>query len=109
MNKNKIESLQQNPKIEDIRGDGVDSPVYIIHRKFGSLKTNVVFRSADDLREFVVKLAERCGRYVSYAEPILDGTLPDGSRVSATVAGDVATRGPVFTIRKFGETPFSPV
>jgi flagellar protein FlaI len=63
----------------------------------------------EDLREFVVKLAERSGRYVSYAEPILDGTLPDGSRVSATMAGDVATRGPTFTIRKFSEKPFSPV
>ncbi len=106
---NEIDGLLQDPNIEDISGDGVDSPVYVIHRKFGSLKTNVIFKNSDDLREFVVKLAERCGRYVSYAEPILDGTLPDGSRVSATVAGDVATRGPTFTIRKFSEKPFSPI
>lgn len=106
---NEIETLLQDPNIEDISCDGTDSPIYIIHRKFGSVKTNIVFENIDKLREFVVKLSERTGRYVSYAEPILAGTLPDGSRVSATLAGDVATHGPTFTIRKFSEKPFSPV
>ena len=105
---NEIESFLEDPNIEDISCDGVDTPIYVIHRKFGSLKTNVAFTDANYLREFVIKLAERCGRYVSYAEPILDGTLPDGSRVAATLAGDVATRGPTFTIRKFSEKPLSP-
>jgi flagellar protein FlaI len=106
---NEIEAFLQDPNIEDISCDGINTPLYVIHRHFGSLKTNVIFEDLEKLREFVVKLAERCGRYVSYAEPILDGTLPDGSRVSATLAGDVATRGPTFTIRKFGEKPFSPI
>ncbi len=106
---NQIEALLQDPNIEDISCDGVGSPVYIIHRKYGSLKTNITFDNLENLREFVVKLAERSGRYVSYAEPILDSTLPDGSRISATLAGDVATHGPTFTIRKFSEKPFSPV
>jgi len=106
---NEIEPLLEDPNIEDISCDGVSTPLYIIHRKFGSLKTNITFSDLETLREFVIKLAERTGRYVSYAEPILAGTLPDGSRVSATLAGDVATRGPTFTIRKFSEKPFSPV
>ena len=106
---NEIEPFMQDPNIEDISCDGINIPFYVIHRKYGSLKTNVVFEDLEELRELVVKLAERCGRYVSYAEPILDGTLPDGSRVSATLAPDVATRGPVITIRKFGERPFSPI
>jgi len=104
----KIEPLMRDPNIEDLGCDGVKIPIYVVHRKFGSLKTTIVFEDYDELREFVVKLAEKCGRYVSYAEPILDGTLPDGSRVSATLAGDVATRGPTFSIRKFRERPFSP-
>jgi flagellar protein FlaI len=106
---NEIEPFMQDPNIEDISCDGINIPFYVVHRKYGSLKTNVVFEDVEKLRELVVKLAERCGRYVSYAEPILDGTLPDGSRVAATLAGDVATRGPVITIRKFGEKPFSPI
>jgi flagellar protein FlaI len=104
---NQIEPLLQDPNIEDISCDGVNIPIYVIHRKYGSLKTNVIFADPMELRQFVVKLAERCGRYVSYAEPILDATLPDGSRVAATLASDVATRGATFTIRKFPERPFS--
>ncbi len=106
---NEIEPLLQDPNIEDISCDGVNTPVYIIHRKYGSLKTNVVYDKTENLREFIVKLAERSGRYVSYAEPILASTLPDGSRISANIAGDVVTHGPTFTIRKFSEKPFSPI
>jgi len=106
---NIIDPLMQDPNIEDISCDGVNTPIFVVHRKYGSMKTNIAFTDAEKLREFVTKLAQRSGRYVSYAEPILDGTLTDGSRVSATLAGDVATRGPTFSIRKFGEKPFSPV
>ena len=106
---NEIEPLMQDPYIEDIGCDGINIPLYVVHKRFGSLKTNVVFTDREKLRDFVIKLAERCGRYVSYAEPLLDGTLPDGSRVQATLAEDVTTHGPTFSIRKFRENPFSPV
>jgi len=106
---NEIEPFLQDPNIEDISCDGTGAPMYIVHRKFGSIKTNVSINEMEYLREFIIKIAERTGRYVSYAEPVLEGTLPDGSRVSATLAGDVATRGPTFTIRKFSERPFSPI
>jgi flagellar protein FlaI len=106
---NEIEPLMQDPNIEDVSCDGVGIPIYVIHRRYGTMKTNIVFHDQEELRQFIVKLAERCGRYVSYAEPILDATLPDGSRVAATLASDVATRGSTFTIRKFTEEPFSPI
>jgi len=106
---NEIEPLMQDPNIEDISCDGIGIPIYIIHRRYGSMKTNIIFKDPEVLRQFVIKLAERCGRYISYAEPILDATLPDGSRIAATLATDVATRGATFTIRKFAEEPFSPV
>ena len=106
---NEVHAILNDPYIEDISCDGINVPVYVIHRKYGSLKTNVVFADGETLRKFIVKLAERCGRYVSYAEPILDASLPDGSRVAATIASDVATKGGTFTIRKFTEKPFSPI
>ncbi len=106
---NEIEPLMSDPRIEDIGCDGIGVPIYVVHRVFGSVKTNIKFDSLDKLRDFVVKMAERCGRYISYAEPILDGSLPDGSRIHASLASDVTTRGPTFSIRKFKEEPFSPV
>ncbi|MEM7816316.1 MAG: type II/IV secretion system ATPase subunit [Candidatus Aenigmatarchaeota archaeon] len=106
---NEIEPLMNDPFIEDISVDGINVPVYVVHQKLGSIKTNIVYNDIEKLREFVVKLAERCDRYISYAEPLLDGSLPDGSRVQATLTGDVTTRGPTFSIRKFKEEPLSPI
>ena len=106
---NRIEPLLNDPYIEDIGCDGQGVPVYVVHQKFGSVKTSVIYTDTKELREFVTKLAERCDRYISYADPLLDGTLPDGARVQASLASDVTTRGPTFSIRKFKEEPLSPV
>jgi len=106
---NDIEPLLKDPYIEDIGADGLNVPIYIVHQRFGSMKTSVVFKDEKYLREFVTKLAERCDRYISYAEPLLDGSLPDGTRVQATLASDVTTRGPTFSLRKFRDVPFTPV
>jgi flagellar protein FlaI len=106
---NEIEPMMHDPYIEDISCNGVSSPIFIVHRRFGSIETSLIFNEPDHLSDFVVKMAERCGRYISYASPLLDGSLPDGSRVQASLAKDVTTRGPTFSIRKFRSNPFSPV
>lgn len=106
---NEIEPLMHDAYIEDIGCDGINVPIYVVHKKYGEIKTNVVFKKARKLQEFVIKLAERTGRYVSYAEPLLDGALPDGSRVQATLARDVTRRGPTISIRKFREIPYSAI
>jgi len=106
---NEIEPIMHDPYIEDIGCTGLNTPVFVVHRKFGSIKTNIVFSDFSYLSNFVVKLSERCGRYISYAVPLLDGALPDGSRVQATLAKDVTTKGPTFSIRKFRRNPFSPI
>jgi len=61
------------------------------------------------LASFVEKMAQKTGRYISYASPLLDGTLPDGSRVNATYTKDVTSKGPTFTIRKFTKVPWTPI
>jgi len=106
---NEIEPLMNDPYIEDISCNGVNIPIYVTHRFFGNIRTNIIFDDIEKLKKFIIKLAQRCERHVSYAEPILEGTLPDGSRVSATFSEEVSQRGPSFTIRKFKERPFSPV
>lgn len=104
---NELEPLMHDPYIEDIGCDGMEIPLYVTHKRFGNIKSAIYFNKKEHLQEFVIKLAERCGKYISYAEPILDGTLPDGSRVNATLASDVTTRGPTFSIRKFRKIPYS--
>ncbi len=106
---NRIEPFMFDTYIEDIGCDGNNVPIYITHKKYGNVRTTVVYEDKKELEEFVVKLAERCGRYISYAEPILDGSLPDGSRINATMTEDVTTKGPTYSIRKFREIPYSSI
>ena len=105
---NEAEPLLKDYFVEDIECNGTDSPVYIVHRVYRNIKTNLVFSDVAGLENFVEKLAQRCGKYISYANPILDGSLPDGSRVNATYTKDITSRGPTFTIRKFTKTPWTP-
>ncbi|MBI4895821.1 MAG: type II/IV secretion system ATPase subunit [Candidatus Aenigmarchaeota archaeon] len=106
---NSLEPLLRDPYVEDLACDGTGVNIYAIHQRFGTLRTNITFEDEDELKEFVVKLSQRCNRYISYAEPMLDGSLPDGTRVNATLARDVTSRGPTFSIRKFRDKPFSPI
>ncbi|MBI2452539.1 type II/IV secretion system ATPase subunit [Candidatus Pacearchaeota archaeon] len=105
---NEVEPLMRDYFIEDIECNGVDTPVFIIHRIYRNLRTNVTYRDMDKLASFVEKLAQRCGRYVSYAQPLLDGSLPDGTRINASYTKDVTSRGPTFTARKFTKVPWTP-
>ncbi len=106
---NEIDPLINDYFIEDIECNGVDSPIYIVHRIYRNIKTNITFKSMDYLASFVEKLAQRSGRYISYASPILDGSLADGSRVNATYTKDISSKGPTFTIRKFTSLPWTPI
>jgi len=106
---NEIEPLLNDYYVEDIECNGLNFPIYIVHRKYQNLRTNVLFKEAGYMTDFIEKLAQKTGRYISYAKPLLDGTLPDGSRVNATYTEDITTRGPTFTIRKFTKEPWTPV
>jgi len=105
----KIDVLMKDPNLEDISCDGVGIPLYVVHRTYGPMRTNIKFNDPDELDSFVIKLAQWCGRHISVAEPLLDGALPDGSRVQATYGSDVTRKGSTFSIRKFREFPMTPI
>jgi len=106
---NEIEPLMNDYFIEDLECNGSETPIYLVHRKYRHIRTNIVFPDNKVLMRFVEKLAQKCGKYVSYASPLLDGSLPDGSRVNATYTTDITSRGPTFTIRKFTKEPWTPI
>ena len=105
---NEVDSLLNDYFIEDIECNGVNTPIYIVHRIYRNIRTNVKFDDIETLASFVEKLSQRAGRHISYAQPLLDGTLSDGSRVNATYTKDITSRGPTFTIRKFTRVPWTP-
>jgi flagellar protein FlaI len=106
---NEIDPLLRDYFVEDIECNGVNSPIYLIHRVYRNIKTSIIFKSMEEMESLVEKLAQRCGKHISYADPILDGTLPDGSRINATYTPDITSKGPTFTIRKFTKTPWTPI
>lgn len=105
---NEIEPMMRDYFIEDLECNGMGDSLYIVHRVFRNIRTTTKFTDMDRLSSFVEKLAQKTGRYISYANPILDGSLPDGSRVNATYTQDISSKGPTFTIRKFTKTPWTP-
>src|SRR6266699_2112946 len=100
------EILVENLEMLD---DAVRVPLYIYHRKYGSIPSNLKFDNAEELDSFVVWLAQRSGKHISVAQPMLDATIPDGSRLQATLGMHVTKRGSSFTIRRFRENPFTPL
>ncbi len=104
----KINSLMQDPNIEDISCDGAGLPLFLYHREHGSIQSNVQFSDEDELSGFVMRLAQKSGKHISIAHPMIDATMPDGSRIQMTLSTEVSTKGSTFTIRKFREQPFSP-
>ena len=103
-----IDPIMHDKYIEDISCDGVNSSIFVYHARYESMKSNVIFTNAEDLDSFVTKLAQRAGKYISIAEPMLDATMSDGSRIQMTLGQEVTAHGSTFTIRKFREEPITP-
>ena len=105
---NKIDILMKDEGIEDISCDGHQVPIFIYHKKYDAITTNIKFDDEKQLNSFVVRLAQICGKQISIFSPIVDGKLPDGSRLQTTLARTV-TKPSTFTIRKFKENPLTPI
>jgi len=91
--------------LEEVMVVGSDTPVYTFDRNKGMITTDVVL-DRDDLDYIIQKIAKFSGRSINADNPLLDGRLPDGSRVNATLYG-VSPRGVTITIRKFKHDPLT--
>ena len=103
----RIDALMRDQNIEDISCDGVNKPVYVWHRTFESLETNLQFESDEELDNMVVKLVHMAGKHVSSAFPIVDASLPGKHRLAVLYRREVTPFGTAFTIRKFRDDPYS--
>jgi len=103
----KIEPLMRDHMIEEISCDGTGIPLYIWHREYESIPTNIVFNSDKELNNFARKISYICGKHVSMANPIIDAALPDGSRINLTLGHEITKRGSTFTIRRFRADPIT--
>lgn len=103
----KIDPFMKDHLIEDISADGVNIPIYIWHREYESLPTNIIYKDVNELNSFIIRLAYLAKKNVSIASPMLDASLPDGSRIQLTYGTEVTRRGSTFTIRRFRANPLT--
>lgn len=103
-----IDPLLADPEIEDIFVDGAGIPVYVFHRHFESLPTNLRLEDEASLNRLLLRLSQRCGRALAVRTPMLDGTTPEGHRIHLTFRREVSSRGPTLSLRRAAPHPFSP-
>ncbi|WP_256299797.1 type II/IV secretion system ATPase subunit [Haloarchaeobius salinus] len=104
----KLDPVMHDPHVEDISCDGYDLPLFVYHDEHTDIETNVRFPQ-EELDNFVVRLAQHSGRHISIGDPMVETTLPDGSRAELALGEEVTPRGSAFTIRKYAEEPFTPI
>lgn len=101
-----IDPLIQDDDLEEIMIIGINKPVFVYHRSYGMMKTNITFTNEQDILDLIDTIARQINRRIDQESPILDGRLTDGSRINATIP-PISADGPSLTIRKFRKDPFT--
>lgn len=101
-----IDPLIRDDNLEEIMVIGINKPVFVYHREYGMMKTNILFKDAGEVMNLIDSIARQINRRIDQESPILDGRLPDGSRVNATIP-PISADGPSMTIRKFKRDPLT--
>ncbi len=99
-----IEPLLQDGSITEVM---VNGPKNVYVEQNGLIeKTNIVFEDNAHLMRIIDRIVSPIGRRVDESSPMVDARLPNGYRVNATIP-PLSLEGPVLTIRKFAQTPFT--
>jgi len=105
----RTDAVLRDPFLEDVSCLGPGVPLYVFHRVFGSMRTNIQYDGELELNRYIFRLAQIAGKHISIYQPILDATLQDGSRINLTLGTEVTRKGSTFSVRKFSQDPVSPV
>ncbi|WP_136687653.1 type II/IV secretion system ATPase subunit [Halorhabdus amylolytica] len=101
-----LEPVMRDPANEDIHVIGPNE-CYVDHSVYSLIKTTVDFGEPEEYEQWLRNMGERIGDPVSDNDPIIDSTLPDGSRINIIYSDDVSLKGPSLTIRQGDEVPLS--
>jgi flagellar protein FlaI len=102
----KVEFLLADPNLEEIVLNSSKEPVWVYHKKFGWLKTNITVKSESDILNYANNIGRKIGRQITLLNPLMDAHLPTGDRVNATLF-PISTHGNTITIRKFRRSPWT--
>ena len=94
-----LEDLLRDPDVTEIMANGPD---HIYVERGGKLTlSNKRFTNDRQLRLVIERMIAPIGRRIDEATPMVDGRLPDGSRINAIIE-PLAISGASLTIRRFG-------
>ncbi|GAB3023190.1 type II/IV secretion system ATPase subunit [Natronobiforma cellulositropha] len=101
-----LEPVMTDTANEDIHVIGPHQ-CYIDHGTYGMVEATVDFGSPEEFEQWLRNMGERMNHPISDSDPIIDATLPDGSRINIIYSDDVSIQGPSLTIRQGEEIPLS--
>ena len=102
----RIEILFRDADIEEIVVNSSTEPIWVYHKRFGWLKTNLIVNDEKQIENYAKMIGRRIGRTINILNPLMDAHLMTGDRVNATLF-PISTRGNTITIRKFRRNPFT--
>lgn len=102
--------INDKDKIEEIAiiGLGQENPIYIYLANIGWAKANFYFNDEEYVKELINKMSRSIGRQISLNNPLLNASLPNGSRLNAIIS-PISNKDPIITLRKFKFKPLTPV
>ena len=100
-----LTQLLKDFNLEEISIIGINSPVFVYHRNYGWLETNLKYISEQKLKDIINKLGWFSNKYITLKNPLMDATLKDHTRLNAIISP--ITETVAITIRKFSEIPFT--
>ncbi len=98
--------LLSDDNIEEIVVNCSTEPLWIYHRRFGWLKTNIIIPTEPQIHNYASIIARRVGRQITTLEPLLDAHLVTGDRANATLF-PISSKGNSMTIRRFARKPWT--
>jgi archaeal flagellar protein FlaI len=102
-----LDGMMRDPNIEDLSIDALSKPLFVYHKGYESLETNLTISDEEQMDNLITRLSHMAGKHVSTAFPIVQGTLPGRHRLVATFRREVSPQGSSATIRKFREDPLT--
>lgn len=102
----RLEMLLSDGDLEEIVINSSKEPVWVYHKKFGWLKTNITISTEGQIQNYAASIARKVGRQITTLDPLLDAHLITGDRVNATLF-PISTIGNTLTIRMFRRKPWT--
>lgn len=101
-----VDFLLKDEKLEEITIDNSKDPIWVYHRDYGWVKTNIYMSDEDQIKQTAARIGRRVGRQINTLNPLLDAYLSTGERVNATIS-PITPKGNTITLRKFSDDPWT--